>query len=142
MRNLAKLAGTSMKKLLSILFFSGTIMMYGNALAAENVQPPDFVSAVIRMVSVLAIVLGILFVLVYVLKKINFPRKTGAGDTRCLEIVETLYLGPKKSISLIKAGSEFLVIGFMQNQMTFLSKTQLAVNSDAVHNAAGESSKS
>jgi len=137
---LRNLAEKSMKKLLLVIFFLGSSMMYGQALAAENAQPPDFTSAVIRMVSVLALVLGIMLVLVYVLKKFNFPRKTGAGDTRYLEIVETLYLGPKKNISLIKAGNDFLLIGFMQNQMTFLSKIQLSVKPDA-QSIAGESSK-
>lgn len=107
----------------------GYVLMYGNALAADNASSPDIASAFIRMVSVLAIIIGFILILTYIMRKINLPRKIIMGDSKCLEIVETLYLGPKKSIAVIKAGKEFVLISLTPTHVNFLTKIDIEVPS-------------
>jgi len=109
-----------MRKILIYVF-----LLHGPAVtcagAADQAPVPDFFSLLVRMFSVLALVLGIMLVVFYFLKKFNFKGSGVLGNKRCLEIVETLYVGPKRSIVLMKAGKEFVLLGVSPNQINFLT---------------------
>jgi flagellar protein FliO/FliZ len=105
----------------------GYLVMCGTANAATTESSPDIASAFIRMISVLAFIIGIILILTFILRKINFSPNRIVRTGKCLEIIETLYLGPKKSIAVIKAGNEFLLIGLSANHVNFLSKIDITV---------------
>lgn len=119
-----------MKKLCYFLVFSGYDMISQYAFAAEEITTPNFFSMLIRMFSVLAFILGIMLVALYFIKKMGFKSGVLPGTQKCMEIVERLYLGPKKSIALLKVGKEFVLIGLSSNQITFLSKVDVSRESD------------
>ncbi len=86
---------------------------------------PDFVTMITRMVSALAIILGAMMLVLYLLKKIYLPRKSLFAHERAVRIVETLHLGPKKSVALIKAGEDHILLGLTSQSITFLSKIDI-----------------
>ena len=119
-----------MKRLFYLLVFFGYNMMCRYAFAAEEITAPDFSSMLIRMFSVLAFILGIMLVALYFIKKMGFKSGVLPGTQKCMEIIDRLYLGPKKSIALLKVGKEFVLIGLSSNQITFLSKVDISKESD------------
>jgi flagellar biogenesis protein FliO len=49
-----------------------------------------------------------------------------------MEVVERMYLGPKKSILLIRIGHEFMLVGLAASQISFLSKVEGPARNDVV----------
>jgi len=93
--------------------------------AAEPALQPDIISAFIRMVSVLACIIAVMLALAAVLKKMNIFRRPILGDKRFIQIIETVYFGPKQSIALVRAGNDFVLLGLSQQQISFLSKIDI-----------------
>lgn len=93
------------------------------AAQAEAQAQPDLTSVTIRMFSALAIILGVLLLALYIAKKAGFKTRSFLG-TRHMEVVDRMYLGPKKSILLIRIGHDFLLIGLAASQISFLSKVE------------------
>lgn len=122
-----------MKKIYLCCFAGLTTFLCSSALASEQSTAPDFLTMAVRMFSVLAIILGALFLVLYFMKKMNFTQKAFLGSHKHIDIIDRLYLGPKKSVVLMKAGSDFVLIGLCSNQITFLSKidnVQMPGNTD------------
>jgi flagellar biosynthetic protein FliO len=122
-----------MKKIYYFLAFLANDILCQNVFASEKNLAPDFFSMVIRMVSVLAFILAVLLVALYFVKKIDGNKRMFLGTPKCMEIVERLYLGPKKSIALLKIGKEFMLIGLSSNHITFLSKIDISQGLDNDH---------
>jgi len=119
-----------MKKLYYFLTFLAYDILCQDVFASEKNLAPDFFSMVIRMVSVLAFILAVLLVALYVVKKIDGNKRMFLGTPKSMEIVEKLYLGPKKSIALLKIGKEFMLIGLSSNHITLLSKLDVSQGLD------------
>ena len=113
-----------MRKLLFFFSFLCHVLFALPAIAAEEVSVPNFFWMSVRVFSVLALILALMLVVLYFVKKLNLQGKTFLGSQKHMEIVERLYIGPKNSVALVKVGSEFLMIGLSPNQITFLSKVE------------------
>ncbi len=111
-----------MRKVLFFFSFIYHALFAPLAVAAEEVSAPNFFWMSVRVFSVLALILALMLVVLYFVKKMNLQGKSILGSQKYMEIVERLYLGPKSSVALVKVGSEFLMIGMSPNQITFLSK--------------------
>ncbi len=100
------------------------------AVAAEDAQNQNLLSMIVRMLSVLAFIVGLILIVFFILKKINFRGNVFLNTKKCMKIVETLYVGPKKNITLLKVGCEFLLIAVTNTQINFLSKINFAGEED------------
>ncbi len=81
----------------------------------------DFLSSLVKMVSALAVVLGIMIAAIYLLKKYIKREGTGVDDGKFIKIISTRYIGPKCSIMLMVVLSNIIVVGLANNQITMLT---------------------
>ena len=81
----------------------------------ENIS---MVSAFLKMIFALAIVLGLLIGVMYFIK--NFMQRTGpsADNHSIINILSSKYLGPKSSIILVEVMEQVIVVGISGQQMT------------------------
>jgi flagellar biosynthetic protein FliO len=110
-----------LKMILSSLIFSTVFTVQAFAVV-ENPVSSGLFPAFIRMLSVLCLVVGAIILLAYVFKKLNFQGKFLLNTKKCMEVAETIYLGQKKSVTLLKVGKEFFLLGVSNNGINFLSK--------------------
>ncbi|MER3425164.1 MAG: hypothetical protein C4293_20000, partial [Nitrospiraceae bacterium] len=67
--------------------------------------------SLIRMVSALAVVLGLMSVFAVIARRMVTARSLGHAGVPLVQVLGTGYLGPRKSISLVAVAGEFFVIG-------------------------------
>jgi flagellar biosynthetic protein FliO len=80
-----------------------------------------FFPSLFKMLSALAVVLGIMIGGTYIIKKFLLPTTSDAGEGAPINVVATRYLGPKSSIMLIDVLGNIIVVGVTNNQMSFLT---------------------
>lgn len=72
-----------------------------------------------RYAGSVVVVLLLLLGMLWILKKIkSLPRAN--KDQQRLELLETLSIGPRQKISLVRVGSNQVLVGITQNQFTAL----------------------
>ncbi|MCX5845029.1 MAG: flagellar biosynthetic protein FliO [Deltaproteobacteria bacterium] len=81
----------------------------------------DFFSSLVKMISALAVVLGIMIAAMYFVKKFMKGTASGIDDGKFIKIISTRYIGPKCSIMLIDVLSSIIVISMANNQITMLT---------------------
>jgi flagellar protein FliO/FliZ len=80
---------------------------------------PELLSTFIKMIIILAVIIGGFWGLSWFSKKkMGFHGSSISG--RKIEIIENCHLGVKKTISLVQVPGAVLVIGITDNQMTLL----------------------
>ncbi|MDL2275267.1 flagellar biosynthetic protein FliO [Desulfosarcina sp. OttesenSCG-928-G10] len=79
---------------------------------------PDMLDAGLRMISALGIVLAVMLALVCGIKKMTRHRMMGSGSD--IKVLETRYLGVKKSICLVGVPGKVLVLGITSDRITLL----------------------
>ncbi len=78
-------------------------------------------TSLIKMVSALAVVLGIMIGGTYFIRRFFLPATPDTGAEAPINVVATRYLGPKSSIMLIDVLGSVIVVGVANNQMSFLT---------------------
>ncbi|MEN6319156.1 MAG: flagellar biosynthetic protein FliO [Syntrophaceae bacterium] len=81
----------------------------------------DFFSSLIKMISALAVVVGIMVAAMYFIKKYMKGAGTGIDDGKFIKILSTRYIGPKCSIMLVDVLDSIIAIGLANNQITMLT---------------------
>ncbi len=71
----------------------------------------DFYDGLIRMVSALAVVLGLMAVCTAIARRAMRARALGRREGPLVQVLSTGYLGPRTSISLVAVAEELFVIG-------------------------------
>ena len=84
---------------------------------------PNLTIAALKMVGALALVLGVLWV-VYRWNRSKIQSGPGGGPGGLIRVVESRYLGVKKSISLVQVPGAVLVIGLGPEHITLLDKIE------------------
>lgn len=84
-------------------------------------QSPDLIMATVKMVLSLAIVLTLLFVLQRWLRRVQ-PGASVAGRGRLIKVLGSHYLGPKKSIAMVKVPGAILVLGIGSDRVNLLTR--------------------
>ncbi len=86
----------------------------------------DVFFSLMKMISALAIVLGVML-LVYVLVRKTVLRGSGmAGGGRLIQILAHQPLAPKKSLVVVRVAGEFLVLGLSGEGISMLDKLDSA----------------
>ena len=81
------------------------------AAGGKNGEGEGMATAVFQMMASLALVLGIIYLLYYVLNR--WFKGAAIGKTRSghIRVVETRYLAPKRSLMIVEVGGEYLLLG-------------------------------
>jgi len=85
--------------------------------------------SIIKMISALVVVLFALYGSVYLLKK-GMGRKLSGSKTSCaLEVLESTFVAPRKTVSLVRVADRAVLIGITEQQISVL--TELSVEQTA-----------
>ena len=81
----------------------------------------DFLASLVKMISALAVVLGVMLAGLWAVRKLM--KKTGAGvdDEQKIRVLSTRYLGPKSSIMLLDVLGSVIVVGVTGSQISMLT---------------------
>ena len=81
----------------------------------------DFLASLLKMISALAVVLGVMLAGLWAVRK--FMKKTGTGvdDGQKIRVLSTRYLGPKSSIMLVDVLGNVIVVGVTGSQISMLT---------------------
>ncbi len=71
----------------------------------------EFWDSVIRMVSALAVVVGIMMVLAAIARRVMGGKSLTLSDTPLVQVLGTGYLGPRKTVALVAVAGDLLIIG-------------------------------
>ena len=109
-------------------------LIIGWALPAQASDGPvgtDLTAATIKMIAVLCAVSALVVLLSVLIKKLNIAGRSLSGKKRNLEIIETLYLGPKKSLVLVRAGNDSIIVGVTPTAISYSSGVDVEPPSDS-----------
>jgi flagellar protein FliO/FliZ len=81
----------------------------------------DFLSTGIKTTAMLFLVLGLLVLVLYFMKKFLFKGRDSKGNV-FIKVVSSLYLSPKERIEVIDVEGERIVLGITPGNISFLTK--------------------
>jgi flagellar protein FliO/FliZ len=84
-------------------------------------KPIELVPSSMKMFSMLALVLGIIFLLFFGFKKFVLKNTVFGGSEKLVNVLGTGFLGPKKNIVLVEVAGEVLVLGMSQDHIALLT---------------------
>lgn len=80
---------------------------------------PDMITAGLKMVASLGVVLAMILALLYGIRKLTSQRMGAAGGKR-IHVLESHYMGVKKTISLVRVPGKILVLGISGDRINLL----------------------
>jgi len=84
---------------------------------------PDAISTTLQMLTALAIVLGGLLVVFYLLKRF-LRRDAGGPGNPLIRVIASQYIGVKKNIALVEVPGTVLVLGVSNDNISLLTKIE------------------
>jgi flagellar biogenesis protein FliO len=75
-----------------------------------------------KIISALIIVVVAIYGGVYLLKRMMGRKYSGNRETNILEVIETTYVAPKKSVTLLRVAEKSVLVGMSENQITVLTE--------------------
>jgi flagellar protein FliO/FliZ len=81
----------------------------------------SLLSAIFKAVGALALVVGIMLLLLFLIKKIGLSRNRFRPNA-LIKILEIQSLTPKKHVAVLEVASEFIVVGITEQQINLLTK--------------------
>jgi len=82
---------------------------------------PELINTGLKTIAMLFIVLGILILVLYIMKKYMSPKGKGKGEL-IIKVVSSLHLSPKERIEVIEISGERIVVGITPGNINFLTK--------------------
>lgn len=80
---------------------------------------PDMITAGLKMIASLGVVLAMILFLLYGIRRLTRQR-TGAAGGKRIQVLESHYMGVKKSISLVRVPGKVLVLGISGDRINLL----------------------
>jgi flagellar protein FliO/FliZ len=74
--------------------------------------------SIVRTIVGLAIVLGVIYGLYWVLKQVKRAKEGSDESGDALESIATMNLGPNRSLHLVRVGGEIVLLGAAEHQVT------------------------
>jgi flagellar protein FliO/FliZ len=84
-------------------------------------KPIELVPSSMKMFSMLALVLGIIFLLFFGFKKFVLKNTVFGGGEKLVNVLGSGFIGPKKNIVLVEVAGEVLVLGMSQDHIALLT---------------------
>lgn len=75
-----------------------------------------------KLISALVIVIASIYAGVYLLKRMMGRKYTGNRQNNLLEVLETAYIGPKKTVSLVRVADRAVLVGTSENHISPLAE--------------------
>ncbi len=85
--------------------------------------------SLIRIISALVIVVVCIYGGIYLLKRLMNKRDRRSAVSGNLEVIETIYIAPRKSITLLRVGEKSVLVGATENNMSLLGEQDEAQTS-------------
>jgi flagellar biosynthetic protein FliO len=82
---------------------------------------PELINTGLKTIAMLFIVLGVLVLVLYIMKKFMSPLKKGKGEL-IVKVVSSLHLSQKERIEVIEISGERIVVGITPGNINFLTK--------------------
>ena len=112
-----------LKSCAKLAFFPLLLLMSQPAMADSLANSPDY----IKMITSLIIVLGIIFMLAFLVKRFNLTG-SGAGD---IKLIATLPLGTKERLVVVEIEQQQYVLGVTSQQISLVEKLSQPLSSKA-----------
>lgn len=107
-------------------FFATLALLFSAVLWAEEkkITPPDPLAASGKVVFFLVLIIGLIFLLAWLVNKTRMVGQGNAGlkSASGLRMVAVLSLGLKEKIAVVQVGDKQLVVGITPQQITLLSE--------------------
>ncbi len=87
---------------------------------------PSVMPSLIRIISALVIVIGAIYGGLYLLKKMMGRKYSGVKQNSHLEVLETIHIAPKKTISLVRVGEKSVLVGATEASLSLLTELSQA----------------
>ena len=81
----------------------------------------ELINTGIKTIAMLFIVLGVLVLVLYIMKKFISPKGRGKGEL-IIKVVSSLHLSPKERVEVIEISGERIVVGITPGNINFLTK--------------------
>ena len=82
---------------------------------------PELINTGLKTMAMLFIVLGVLVLVLYIMKKFISPKGRGKGEL-IIKVVSSLHLSPKERVEVIEISGERIVVGITPGNINFLTK--------------------
>lgn len=89
-------------------------------LSGESGSSLSVLPSLIRIISALVIVVVCIYVGIFLLKKLMSRRNGRRTINGNLEIIETIHIAPRKSVTLIRVGEKSILVGTTEGSMSLL----------------------
>ncbi|MDD5434450.1 MAG: flagellar biosynthetic protein FliO [Nitrospira sp.] len=84
--------------------------------------PPEIYGSFLKMIIVLGVLVSLLLIALYVVKRFFLKKKGRGGDDQNIRVITSAYVGPKKSIALVEVAGERIVVGITSDNISMLTK--------------------
>ena len=98
----------------------------------------EMIPSGMKMVSMFAVVLGLMFLIFFGFKKYVLKNTAFGGGNKLVNVLGTWFLGPKKNIALVEVAGEVLVLGMSQDSITLLSSIIDEEKIEEIKNSSGK----
>ena len=82
---------------------------------------PDLINTGLKTAAMLCIVLGLLVLVLYLIKRLVYPKNKVKGDL-LIKVLSTLHLSPKERLEVLEIAGERIVLGITTGSIRFLTK--------------------
>ena len=93
-----------------------------NGIYESDENAPELFWTVSRLTGSLLLIIALIYLSIYVLGKLQKKGGLVNGQKRYLQIIEKLYLSPKKAIFLVKVPGKALLLSVGHNEISMLSE--------------------
>ena len=97
---------------------------------------PDLGTASLKMFGSLILVLGLIILILFLLKKLRL-NPLSSSKTPAMKVLGTLNLAPKRAVTLIEVYDELLLIGVGTENVTLISKFDQTAKTETVDTGEG-----
>lgn len=97
----------------------------------QPIEDGQMATSVVRMVFALVMVVGLAVAAAYLAKRFGLHRRLPGQRGEHMEVLESLSIGPKRMVTLLRVGNHHVVIGHGEHAMASLASYPLGVPADA-----------
>ncbi len=90
----------------------------------KTVEDDSLWESGMKMLTTLAFVVGLMFLLFYIFKKLVAKQGMFGTADKPIRVISTGFLGPKKSIAMVEVAGRVLILGVANDQITLLSSLE------------------